>query len=502
MSYREVHTQLSAVVKGAVTWGEDGADYCEDFGATVSRRPQIVVRVTCEEDIRHTLKIASAAGKTVCVRGAGHSCNAQSITDDILLINYQEGVDDQIEILEGNRVSVPTRYRWYILEKKLNERGLMFPVLTDNLNTTIGGTLAVGGGFGIRSAFYGAQIDLVERLKLVLPNGESLWCSPTENAELFAFSLAGQSALGVIETVVLKVVPWENPIVYRRCDYASIHDLDQTIVDMLSLIEDPQTRYVRLPGFPTNRGPIPNVPLWLEYGQPPTEDNKTRTAPSLPISANRTHTGPAVMSDFTFVAHDQDKQYVDMFASFSKLWVDYFFPVEAYTKFLPHFNEILAEEHLAIIYVMTPKRPADAPRLPLHPVKETGKQYVSIGADFIIPKHEMEYVAHARQLLNGLLEKCIELGGRPYLYGSVDVSPEQKRQLFGADYDRLLELKSQYDPNGVIVSSPLIADTYNRQSHLTHGTDSPLTGPKFADKNPTSSLPHDLAAQTRKQTND
>lgn len=493
MPYQKLFDSLSAEVRGRVAWGEEGTSDCEDFGRNFRLQPKIVVHATCEDDIRHTLRLAGEAGRTVAVRGAGHSCNSQSITDDVLLINSAPDDDGAaIEFLEGDRVQVPTRYSWMVLERALNRRRRMFPVLTDNLGTSIGGTLSVGG-FGIRSAFFGAQVDQVERLKLVLPTGEARWCSPDENPELFAFSLAGLSTLGVIESVVLKTVPWQEPIVYRRCDYAKIGNLDEAIEDALLLLDDPRTRYVRLPGFPTNQGPLPNVPLWLEYGQDDTEANRREANPLLPEAPNRTHSGPQVFSNFTFAAHEQDKQYVDSFADFAKVWCDFFFPRQDYVKFLPHFRELLDEKDLAIIYVMFPRRPADAPRIPLHPVKETGRQYVSLGADFIIPRRDTGSIRHARDRMNHLLGKCIELGGRPYLYGGIDFDDREKRRLFGDDYDRLQQLKAECDPRGVITSTPFLPGRYPRID--VAASEAALSGPHFA----TTGAPRKAAVSDRSE---
>lgn len=50
------------------------------------------------------------------------------------------------------------------------------------------------------------------------------------------------------------------------------------------------------------------------------------------------------------------------------------------------------------------------------------------------------------------LDKCLELGGRPYLYGWHELDAAGMRNLYGHDYDRFLELKRQHDPNNIIES--------------------------------------------------
>ncbi len=50
----------------------------------------------------------------------------------------------------------------------------------------------------------------------------------------------------------------------------------------------------------------------------------------------------------------------------------------------------------------------------------------------------------------GYMKKCISLKGRPYLYGWHGLSENQKMQLYGEDYNKLKELKKQYDPSNII----------------------------------------------------
>ena len=50
------------------------------------------------------------------------------------------------------------------------------------------------------------------------------------------------------------------------------------------------------------------------------------------------------------------------------------------------------------------------------------------------------------------LDKCLELGGRPYLYGWHELDAAKLQQLYGPDFDRFLELKRQIDSNGIIQS--------------------------------------------------
>ncbi|WNG52560.1 FAD-binding protein [Archangium minus] len=109
-------------------------------------------------------------------------------------------------MLEDGRAEATCRSRWKRVERTLAEAGRMFPILTTLLRTSVGGTLSVGG-YGVRSFVDGAQVDQVERARLILPDGQAVWCSREENSELFRFALAGFGQIGVLERVVLRTVP-------------------------------------------------------------------------------------------------------------------------------------------------------------------------------------------------------------------------------------------------------------------------------------------------------
>jgi FAD/FMN-containing dehydrogenase len=80
---------------------------------------------------------------------------------------------------------VPGTWRWHEVEAAANARGRTIPVLTDNLDTTVGGTLSVGG-IGTRSVSYGRQVDWVDALTLIRPDGTIVLCSPVSEPDLLS----------------------------------------------------------------------------------------------------------------------------------------------------------------------------------------------------------------------------------------------------------------------------------------------------------------------------
>jgi len=85
-------------------------------------------------------------------------------------------------------------------------RGLAPPVLTEYLELSVGGTLAVGGIGGTTSR-YGAQSDNVLELDVVTGRGREVTCSPHSNADLFDAVRAGLGQVAVITRATLRLIP-------------------------------------------------------------------------------------------------------------------------------------------------------------------------------------------------------------------------------------------------------------------------------------------------------
>jgi len=189
MDYQAIKNALMASTKALIIPHSKNSEFASDFGNLIIRQPIIVAQISCENDIREIFKIANAYKIPVAIRGKGHSSNGQTLTHGIVILNYQSHAKKgDVQFLNDGSVLVPTRITWQTLEETLNKQNRSFPVLTTQLKTTIGGTLSVGG-IGVRSIKYGAQIDQVLKLKLILPTGESVWCSAEENNDLFQSSL-------------------------------------------------------------------------------------------------------------------------------------------------------------------------------------------------------------------------------------------------------------------------------------------------------------------------
>ena len=144
-----------------------------DFGRVMVRRPQVVVCPASAEDVARVVKFAARNSLTVATRGGGHSQAGQSLSDQIVLDMTSL---NQVRRVAEDAVTVQAGIKWRALVEHLAPQRLSPPVLTNNLDVTVGGTLSMGG-LGVASWRHGTQADNCLELEVVTGAGEIVRCS-------------------------------------------------------------------------------------------------------------------------------------------------------------------------------------------------------------------------------------------------------------------------------------------------------------------------------------
>jgi hypothetical protein len=383
----------------------DVSPYTRDFGGFLHRVPRAVVRTRSEVDVRQALQAARGLGVPVTVRGAGHSCNGQCLSDGgLVLVN--ETAEAAFRHLPGGRIEVPARCRWSGVVRALHREGWTLPVVTNHLGTTVGGTLSAGG-FGVASIARGAQIDHVERLRLVLVTGETVECSRTERPELFALALGGMGQAGVIETAVIATVPWRPRARLAVASFDSLTELVASLWPLAGEAELPDYFFAEWTGGPFTAtravagdgqsGEV-DVETWLDFGE---------VGAGGPPSAGPCH-----------------------------VWSDYVFDFDALARFAEHvelgMSLGLLMPHLSRVYLLGLAPPPAGLRSPFDPRPPgAGVRGFGIGLYYTLPPGDEPAVRQARSIQDSLLDTCLGLGGRPYRSGYHRLRPEEEAKLYG-----------------------------------------------------------------------
>jgi FAD/FMN-containing dehydrogenase len=420
---------LRAGVRGAVGWlPRQVGRYREDFSRLQQQTPRLVVKAICEQDICHTLCVAGEVGLPVVTRGAGHARHGQSLTaGGILLVNFLDAPGAQYRMVDAGRVEVTARSHWVALESELNRLGRSIPTMPAYGSLSVGGTLSVGG-YGERSIAYGSQLCHVRRLRLVTPSGTPLWCSPQEESELFRYALAGLGQVGVIEKVVLNTIPYRTlsePVVHHYLSPAAFLDgLAQLVARASGQVPHLVAYAVKDQGF------------FTESCYP------AGRLPPLPPGAHLTAARP-------------DFRGQNVAGEGFRLAADYLFDLAGLAAYLNFLEGLWRETWLGAyadwaLILAVRNVPAEVV-FPLE-ARPSGNPAISFLVGFYptIPPGDTQGLTAVREILRRTLTKCLELGGRPYLYGSHELDETTWLAFYGDGYRRLKSLRSELDPRGLL----------------------------------------------------
>jgi FAD/FMN-containing dehydrogenase len=171
-------------VRGAVLTPES-AQYDEArrvWNGMIDRRPALLVRCACAEDVREAIRYARRQHLTIAVRAGGHSTAGASAIDGGLVIDLSQ--------MKRVSIDADAKTAWAQPGLKLGEliaateaQGFVVPVGTAT-DTGIAG-LTLGGGFGWLSGSHGLTIDNVVAFEVVLVDGRILAVDADNNADLF-----------------------------------------------------------------------------------------------------------------------------------------------------------------------------------------------------------------------------------------------------------------------------------------------------------------------------
>jgi cytokinin dehydrogenase len=192
--------ELQARLSGRVTEVPEVLEEASrDFGGLVRRRPGAVVRPRTDEDVVTALRVAIEHGLSVSVRGSGHSQSGQCVGGDVVM--DMRALDRIVRVSDGgDLVEVEAGARWKDVVDATFRRGRLPLGLTHVLDTTVAGTLSVGG-VGAESFRVGPQVDNALFLDVATPDGSISRCSLNEHRDLFDAVRAGLGQCGVIVRV-------------------------------------------------------------------------------------------------------------------------------------------------------------------------------------------------------------------------------------------------------------------------------------------------------------
>lgn len=422
-----------------------------DFGHVIVRKPAAVVRPASAEDVAKTLKFAARHSLSVSTRGAGHSQAGQSLSDHIVLDMYSLR---DIRAVGEKAVVCQTGLKWRSLTEQLARERLSPPVLTNNLDVTIGGTLS-SGGLGVASWRHGTQADNCLELEVVTGGGEIVRCSPGENQDLFNAVRAGMGQFGVMTEAKLRLRRHRQKF---RSFYLLYDELGSLLEDLKTVMTDERFDFLEswcVPapqGFKSVGGERQAFAQWF-YPLHATVECDEAAAPE----AREKLAG----LKFYKHVHTEDGEMMEFFARLDSLfsiwkragfweyahpWMECVLPWQTVQFYIGQVLEKLPPQAIAGGHILLWPSRGNVSHVPLF-MRPSGDFVMGFG---ILPAVPKQFVDEALPRLNLASQAAIMMGGKRYLSGWIPFDAEQWKAHYGEKWATVLELKKKFDPQGLL----------------------------------------------------
>lgn len=218
-------TDLRDRVQGPVI-GPDDEGYDEHrntYQAMYDRRPAVIVRAEGAADVVAALDHARENGLDLAVRGGGHSvpaygsCDGGVAIDLSLMRNVEVDPANQIARTQGGCT-------WGDHNDATHAHGL---ASTGGIISTTGvGGLTLGGGIGYLARGLGLSLDCLVGAEVVTADGRIVRADAGENADLFWALRGGGGNFGVVTTFEIALSPvhtiYGGPMLYELDDAATV----------------------------------------------------------------------------------------------------------------------------------------------------------------------------------------------------------------------------------------------------------------------------------------
>jgi len=179
------------------------------WNAAFDRKPAMIASCTGAADVKRAVDFAREHQLLTAVRAGGHSFSGKSSCEGGFVIDLQQ--------MQGVRVDPSTR-RAYLeagtLLGQLDHECAAFGLATTagTVSHTGAAGLTLGGGFGRLGRRFGMACDNVESFSLVTADGRLLRASASENPDLYWGLRGGGGNFGVVTAIEYRLHPM-NPVI-------------------------------------------------------------------------------------------------------------------------------------------------------------------------------------------------------------------------------------------------------------------------------------------------
>ena len=449
LSEEELSALKENIASTVLTPGDNQYDEVRTiWNAMIDRKPGVIVQCEKVVDVAPSIAFARKHDLEITIRGAGHNIAGNSISDGGLLIDFS--LMKQVNVnTTTNRATVEPGATLGDFDAAVQKYGLATSV---GINSTTGiAGLTLGGGFGWLTRKYGMTVDNLLSVNLVTVDGESISASATENTDLFWAIRGGGGNFGVI----------------TQFEYA-LHPIGPNVLAGLVVYPLEQARQV--------------LKRYREFTSTAPEDmtvwSVMRKAPPLPFLPEDVHGKEVVVLAFMYAGDPpQGAELADILKSFGEPYGDHI-GVMSYIEWQQSFDPLLtpgarnywkshnftklADDALDIMIEYAGTLPSPQCEIFIAHISGAANR---VAADAMAyGARDTQYVlnVHARWDNAADDDTCISWSRdffkatKPYASTGAYVNfmteeeGDRVESAYGANYDRLVEVKRKYDPGNIL----------------------------------------------------
>jgi FAD/FMN-containing dehydrogenase len=406
----------------------------------IDRQPALIARCHGAADIADALHLGREAGLEISVRGGGHNVAGRAVADGGLMIDLAEMKGIHVDP-DARTVRAQGGVIWRELDRESAVHGLA--TTGGQISTTGIAGYTLGGGLGWLMSKFGLAADNVLSVELVTADGKVLHVTEESHPDLFWAVRGGGGNFGIAASLEYQLHPLStvyggliaHPFEAARDVFRAFREFTATASDdasaVAAVVHAPDGSGMKLAALLVfHTGSIDEAeaelkPL-LEFGSPLMSQVGPMPYPTMNTLLDAGYPKGALNYWKSSFLESLDDELIELI-------------VDAFAATPSIMNAILVEFfHGAVTRVGVSDTPV--------PHREVGYN-VLLPTEWLDPADSDKNIAWTRKAFAALEPYFVS---RRWLnYFSDDDAADAVRAAYGPNYERLVEVKTKYDPDNV-----------------------------------------------------